>query len=159
MWILVIVILDRWLDRATLQYDVNRYIGVCHTASDPIARDMIMCDPEFTIQYKEDNSRNPLRRHTLVMSNRSRKLKIRGGDKRVMHEWLMSLQALRRQTTFLHRYQFASFAPMRKHVQADWFVDGQDYFAAVADALDQAVNTIYIADWWLSPEMVSWNRK
>ncbi|XP_050789512.1 phospholipase D2 isoform X4 [Gopherus flavomarginatus] len=33
------------------------------------------------------------------------------------------------------------------------FVNGAGYFAAVADALMQAKEEIYIADWWLSPEM------
>jgi len=34
-----------------------------------------------------------------------------------------------------------------------WYVDGRDYFWAVSVALDQAKETIYIADWWLSPEL------
>jgi hypothetical protein len=28
------------------------------------------------------------------------------------------------------------------------------FFQAVAEALEQAKETIYIADWWLSPELV-----
>lgn len=34
-----------------------------------------------------------------------------------------------------------------------WYVDGRDYFWAVSVALEQAQETIYIADWWLSPEL------
>lgn len=34
-----------------------------------------------------------------------------------------------------------------------WFVDGSSYMSAVADALDAANEEIYIADWWLSPEI------
>ena len=34
-----------------------------------------------------------------------------------------------------------------------WYVDGRDYFFAVSAALEQAKETIYIADWWLSPEL------
>lgn len=34
-----------------------------------------------------------------------------------------------------------------------WYVDGRDYFWAVSVALEQARETIYIADWWLSPEL------
>ena len=33
------------------------------------------------------------------------------------------------------------------------FVDGSTYFEAVADALDKAKEEIFIADWWLSPEL------
>lgn len=34
-----------------------------------------------------------------------------------------------------------------------WYVDGRDYFWAVSEALERAKETIYIADWWLSPEL------
>uniref|UniRef100_A0A8C0QQA4 phospholipase D n=1 Tax=Chelonoidis abingdonii TaxID=106734 RepID=A0A8C0QQA4_CHEAB len=51
----------------------------------------------------------------------------------------------------LHRHQ--AFAPVREGTPARWFVNGAGYFAAVADALMQAKEEIYITDWWLSPEM------
>lgn len=38
-------------------------------------------------------------------------------------------------------------------MRAHWFVDGASYMNAVADALDNASEEIYIADWWLSPEI------
>lgn len=34
-----------------------------------------------------------------------------------------------------------------------WYVDGRDYCWAVSTALENAKETIYIADWWLSPEL------
>lgn len=34
-----------------------------------------------------------------------------------------------------------------------WYVDGRDYFWAVSVALEQAKESIYITDWWLSPEL------
>lgn len=46
-----------------------------------------------------------------------------------------------------------SFAPLRHHTEASWFVDGQGYMSAVADAMEAAQEEIYIADWWLSPEI------
>ncbi|KAI8055519.1 hypothetical protein BDF22DRAFT_742098 [Syncephalis plumigaleata] len=114
----------------------DSYIGISKAASDAIPCDVFLCDPNFTIQYEEDNSKNPLRNHVLIFSNHSRKLKIRGGDKRIMHEWLMSAQALRKQTRFVERYQHGSFAPIRKHVQASGML-----------------TKVYIEDWWLSPEL------
>jgi phospholipase D1/2 len=38
-------------------------------------------------------------------------------------------------------------------VDASWFVDGSSYMSAVADALEDAKEEIFIADWWLSPEI------
>ena len=67
-------------------------------------------------------------------------------------------------------HRFNSFAPERDGNLVKWYVDGRDYFwvstaahdlaiiidflQAVAEALEQAKETIYIADWWLSPELV-----
>lgn len=46
-----------------------------------------------------------------------------------------------------------SFVPYRCPIMATWFVDGADYMSAVADALESATEEIFIADWWLSPEI------
>lgn len=51
----------------------------------------------------------------------------------------------------LHRFQ--SFAPERPGNNIKWYVDGRDYYWAVSIALERAKETIYIADWWLSPEL------
>ena len=48
---------------------------------------------------------------------------------------------------------FGSFAPERKEQVAKYFICGQDYMSAVADAILQAQEEIYIAGWWLSPEI------
>ncbi|KAJ4289238.1 hypothetical protein N0V90_011580 [Kalmusia sp. IMI 367209] len=50
-------------------------------------------------------------------------------------------------------HRFDSFAPERDGNLVKWYVDGRDYFWAVSEALNQAKETIYIADWWLSPEL------
>ena len=46
-----------------------------------------------------------------------------------------------------------SFAPERNDCHAKWFVDGQDYMSAVADAIEAASNEIFIADWQISPHI------
>ncbi|KAI5463068.1 hypothetical protein BGZ63DRAFT_380430 [Mariannaea sp. PMI_226] len=50
-----------------------------------------------------------------------------------------------------HRYK--SYFPEREGNLVKWYVDGRDYFWAVSVALEQAKESIYIADWWLSPEL------
>ncbi|KAI0426778.1 phospholipase [Xylaria sp. FL1042] len=49
-----------------------------------------------------------------------------------------------------HRFQ--SFAPQTSG-HAKWYVDGASYFWAVSMALEEARESIYILDWWLSPEL------
>ncbi|KAI0521317.1 phospholipase [Xylaria bambusicola] len=49
-----------------------------------------------------------------------------------------------------HRFQ--SFSPETSG-NAKWYVDGASYFWAVSMALEEARESIYILDWWLSPEL------
>lgn len=51
------------------------------------------------------------------------------------------------------QHRFYSFAPQRDGNEAKWFVDGCGYFWAVSVALEQAKESIWILDWWLSPEL------
>jgi phospholipase D1/2 len=47
--------------------------------------------------------------------------------------------------------RFHSFAPQRKENDAKWFVDGCGYMWAVSVAIEEAKESIWILDWWLSP--------
>ncbi|KAL6704028.1 hypothetical protein ACN47E_008792 [Coniothyrium glycines] len=58
-----------------------------------------------------------------------------------------------KRTNIAENHRFNSFAPEREGNLVKWYVDGRDYFWAVAEALEKAQETIYIADWWLSPEL------
>ena len=50
-------------------------------------------------------------------------------------------------------HRFGSFAPIRNESQAKWYVDGQDYMAAVADSIEAAKQEIFITDWQLNPHI------
>ncbi|KAI0022487.1 phospholipase D/nuclease [Xylariomycetidae sp. FL0641] len=51
------------------------------------------------------------------------------------------------------QHRFQSYFPERDGNMIKWYVDGRDYFWAVSIALEKAKESIYIADWWLSPEL------
>ncbi|GAB1741260.1 hypothetical protein NU219Hw_g6501t1 [Hortaea werneckii] len=52
-----------------------------------------------------------------------------------------------------HNHRFQSFAPQREGNDAKWYVDGCSYMWAVSEALEHAQTSIWILDWWLSPEL------
>ncbi|KAI0869034.1 phospholipase D/nuclease [Hypoxylon argillaceum] len=58
-----------------------------------------------------------------------------------------------KRTRIAAEHRFQSYFPERDNNLIKWYVDGRDYFWAVSVALEQAKETIYIADWWLSPEL------
>ncbi|KAK6528007.1 hypothetical protein TWF281_009265 [Arthrobotrys megalospora] len=49
--------------------------------------------------------------------------------------------------------RFESFASVYPGNSIKWFVDGKDYCWAVAEAIQNAQHSIWILDWWLSPEL------
>ena len=51
------------------------------------------------------------------------------------------------------RHRFGSFAPLRNGSQAKWYVDGEDYMAAVAGSIEAAEKEIFITDWQLNPHI------
>ncbi|KAL7810435.1 phospholipase D/transphosphatidylase [Trichoderma gracile] len=58
-----------------------------------------------------------------------------------------------KRTKICASHRFKSYFPEREGNLVKWYVDGRDYFWAVSVALEEAKETIYIADWWLSPEL------
>lgn len=59
----------------------------------------------------------------------------------------------RKRTAIAESHRFQSFAPEHDGNRVKWYVDAQDYLWAVSAALDRAQETIYLADWWISPEL------
>lgn len=51
------------------------------------------------------------------------------------------------------QHRFLSFAPERHGNDIKWYVDGASYMWAVSVALERAQESIWILDWWLSPEL------
>ena len=52
-----------------------------------------------------------------------------------------------------HLHRFQSFAPQREGNEVKYHVDGCNYMWAVSVALEHARESIWILDWWLSPEL------
>ena len=48
---------------------------------------------------------------------------------------------------------YSSFVNEKTNCKARWFVDGEDYFADLHDRLLKAKETVFITDWWMSPEI------
>lgn len=58
-----------------------------------------------------------------------------------------------KRTALCDSHRFKSFFPERENNKVKWYVDGRDYFWAVSVGIENAKETIYIEDWWLSPEL------
>ncbi|XP_055697151.1 phospholipase D2 [Phlebotomus papatasi] len=85
----------------------------------------------------------------------SRHFVVKTWTRRKAKEWMnfLKLYANNQAKDFTQPHPHNSFVPVRNSCSAGWFVDGAGYMSAVADALEGATEEIYIADWWLSPEI------
>ncbi|XP_066265990.1 phospholipase D1-like isoform X2 [Branchiostoma lanceolatum] len=114
--------------------------------------DVLLFDQEFSVKSGREETGL---RNGLVLSNFSRRLLVECWTARKLEEWKrgIELTVKRHGRDFTRWNRFNSFAPVRTDTQAQWFVDGASYMAAVAEGLEAAKEEIFISDWWLSPEI------
>lgn len=93
--------------------------------------------------------------HGVKISNLSRDLILKCWTKRKANELADYLNETSRTLAkdFTQANRFDSFVPIRNSIDAQWFIDGATYFDAVSNAIDSAKEQIFIADWWLTPEI------
>ncbi|CAL1683896.1 unnamed protein product [Lasius platythorax] len=125
---------------------------VAHLTQDGRIKSVILMDNGFGISFGIYSTGS---RSGIQIANLSRHIVIKCWTKRKAKEWMEFIQEIsnREGKDFIQTNPHNSFAPYRSSIFATWFVDGADYMAAVADALENAKEEIFIADWWLSPEI------
>ncbi|KAL1855686.1 hypothetical protein VTK73DRAFT_8533 [Phialemonium thermophilum] len=80
------------------------------------------------------------------------KEKVKDGVEELLEGEKATQHAVQEHTNLGGGNRYSSFAPQSSG-QVKWHVDGASYFWAVSMALEQAQESIYILDWWLSPEL------
>lgn len=91
--------------------------------------------------------------HTFYIHNAERKLKLSAKSDRILEQFVASMERVSLQSPFSGSNRFGSFAPIRLNVNAQWLIDGRDYYWELSRALLLAKDRIMIHDWWLSPEL------
>eukprot|EP00252_Welwitschia_mirabilis_P011329 TRINITY_DN25484_c0_g1_i1.p1 TRINITY_DN25484_c0_g1~~TRINITY_DN25484_c0_g1_i1.p1 ORF type:complete len:1094 (+),score=199.07 TRINITY_DN25484_c0_g1_i1:223-3504(+) len=102
--------------------------------------------------------RNPLWHGFMVAcGNRTVKIRTKGTDK--AKDWVAAINdaGLRPPEGWCHPNRFGSFAPPRGLTSdgsaVQWFIDGKAAFEAIASAIAEAKSEIFIAGWWICPEL------
>ncbi|KAJ1959344.1 hypothetical protein IWQ62_004649, partial [Dispira parvispora] len=142
----------RWRSKWLLVRD--SYVALCNTAGDPFPCEVFMADRDFKVEHDfTPVGHNPLHPYRLFISNQTSRIVLRGDNSRQMKEWQKSFQYIQMNSPWAREHRYQSFAPIRDNVHASWFVDGEQYYYAVSEAMAQAKETIFIADWWLNPDL------
>ncbi|KAH6912810.1 hypothetical protein BKA70DRAFT_1370288 [Coprinopsis sp. MPI-PUGE-AT-0042] len=107
-----------------------------------------------SVVKKQEHQNKDVSRHTFYIVNSQMRLKIHARSERHMLQFIAALERTAQKSPFTRHNRFDSFAPIRLNVAAQWLVDGRDYFWNLSRAILLAKETIYIHDWWLSPEIL-----
>nr|XP_022292267.1 phospholipase D1-like isoform X3 [Crassostrea virginica] len=119
---------------------------------DGVICDVMLMDNDFCV---ENGFGLTGAKHGLQILNLNRCLLAKCWTSRKADEWQASIEEAAKTTAkdYTQTARFEAFAPVREKAHAQWFIDGDSYFSAVADALEAAQEEIFISDWWLSPEI------
>ncbi|KAL2941082.1 Phospholipase D zeta 1 [Bienertia sinuspersici] len=105
----------------------------------------------------EIKSHKPLR-YSFKISCGNWNLRLRTSSTSKVKDWVAAINdAVQRPPEgWCHPHRFGSFAPARKGEdgsEAQWFIDGESAFDAIASAIENAKAEIFITGWWLCPEL------
>ncbi|ORZ23136.1 hypothetical protein BCR42DRAFT_343568 [Absidia repens] len=144
----------RWMNHWSKEWILLRdsYIAFCKDIGSSSPSEVFLFDRHFKI-HPGHGSFAPHQQTHITLSNSTRRIEIRVPTIRHLDEWIECLNTIKNQSPWVRNHRFGSFAPIRQHTKAKWFVDSHEYFESVAEALLSAKSEIYIEDWWLSPEL------
>ncbi|KAI9313552.1 hypothetical protein BX666DRAFT_1977704 [Dichotomocladium elegans] len=129
----------------------DSYIAFCESISSTTPTDVVVFDKSLYAFIRDPGIFSGYHGH-LSIENAFRRFNIKG-SKRQIGELMESLKRVQQDSPWVKSHRFNSFAPVRSHAKVKWFIDGEDHFNAVAEAILAARSEIFISDWWLSPEL------
>ena len=93
-------------------------------------------------------------KNNIIITNKSRLLELRFKTYFDRELWIQEIdKRIKKYKQLIKNNLYHAFTYEKKNNYADWFIDGQDYFEDLYEKLMDAKNTIFITDWWLSPEV------
>ncbi|KAI9280408.1 hypothetical protein BY458DRAFT_500604 [Sporodiniella umbellata] len=129
----------------------DSYIAFISQVVSTKVNDVFMFDKSLVVQTKKPGLLGKYHHH-IRLGNQFRRIEIKG-SRREVEDWRESIQRVLDNSPWIKNHRFGSFAPIRHHAKINFFIDAEDHFNAVGDAMLSAKSEIYIADWWLSPEL------
>ncbi|QSL67046.1 hypothetical protein MERGE_001433 [Pneumocystis wakefieldiae] len=135
---------------STKIYDVFIMDDGFEIARKHFSKEILSCSSKA----KRDNlNKYQPKRHTFKIKNCERQVKLLAKNELTVNQFMNNIKDMSKATIWTKFKRFSSFSPVRTNVAAQWIIDGRDYFWNVSTAILNAKETIYIHDWWLSPEL------
>ena len=123
-------------------------LGYCDNVDDCNLKDNILLDCTLQVSCSKDST---VGKFTIVLRTSSRKMKLRVAGILDGFSWLYAFTKAIERSRYCKIHRFASFAPVCEENYAKWYINAENYFFDIADALKKASSKIYITGWMLSP--------
>ena len=90
----------------------------------------------------------------LILRNSMRKIKLTFNEEFQRNLWFSEIDwRLKKYKENYVENKYGSFVLEKNKCKCQWFVDGKDYFENLKIRLLKARETVFITDWWMSPEL------
>ena len=126
----------------------NDMICYLNNLNDDIGKDIFWFDQENEISEYDP-------KHLIIsISNQSRHLVLKFSNSFEYWRWYDEIKT--RIESFKQNENkniYSSFVDKKENNKVNFFVDAHDYFQELSQRLKSARETIYITDWWMSPEL------
>ena len=124
----------------------NDMISYLNNSESLVGKNVYWFDEEFKIIEKEDN--------ILKMQNLSKTLKLKFDSRFERDLWKKEIESrVEIKMSEIINNIYHSFASQKINCGAKWFVDGESYFSYLLEQLKTAKESVYITDWFMSPEI------
>lgn len=123
----------------------NDMICYLDSSTSEIGKDAFWFD--YNSRIKKENS-------LLVLTSKNRKLTLKFESSFDRDVWFTLIN--NKIETFQKSLKpniYQSFVNEKNDNKANWFIDGHNYFIKLKEKLLKAKETVFITDWWMSPEM------
>ncbi|KAI9173093.1 Phospholipase D1 [Blastocladiella emersonii ATCC 22665] len=134
------------------------WLVLLNDIDDPLPEEVVLLDGAHLVveEFKSRVGvlRQPLIRITYgVGAGEEQFREFRAESAREHEDLLLTLRDMAAHQAHLAPHPYHGFAPVHRGTQVEFFVDGEAYFDRLAAAIEAATRCIYIADWWLTPEL------
>ena len=139
----------RWMIRwfVVCQDGVLYTLGCEHAT----IREMLLFDSSFEYFYGRGETGSD---KGITLLTPTRKLCLKSFSIFEAIDWLVAIHQAKKSSPYTDINRYFSFAPEREPTaNCNFYVDGENYFSEICDALLEAQKEVFICDWWLSPEL------
>uniref|UniRef100_A0A915LU94 Phospholipase n=1 Tax=Meloidogyne javanica TaxID=6303 RepID=A0A915LU94_MELJA len=133
----------------------DTYVAYMDPSNEQI-RLVLLFDEQFEINSHELLINTKQRPKEFVVSNLQHVLMLKCSTEEDTQDWVDTIKNCTEERSgqiWLHKKRYGSSFPQRLNSYCQWFVDAKDCWEKVSSLIEMAREEIFIADWWLSPEI------